>query len=145
MAIELQTKYITLNDFKVFWGIDLEQRLNSDDNPSNDALAFLMRVEIDVAAYINSNFYRNIDMEYPEFSDFQKEHYKLALLMQSKYLFDNGDIGSDSGYDINSGMKISREHLQAIQISDKARQHLMLCGLWCRHIKGNRGGFGFYG
>ena len=44
----IQTKYITLDDFKVFFGIDLEHELQDSTNPSNDAQAFLMRTEIEV-------------------------------------------------------------------------------------------------
>ena len=49
----IQTKYITLDDFKVFFGIDLEHELQDSTNPSNDAQAFLMRTEIEVETMLD--------------------------------------------------------------------------------------------
>lgn len=135
----LQTKYITLEDFKVYHGVDLEIRLNKDDNPSNSALAFLKRIENRMEAYLNANFYRIIEREYPEFSDYQKEHYKLALLEQAMYVFINGDISVDSGYDQEYGIKATKNQLHDIIIGENARQELMLCGLWCRKVKNRTG------
>lgn len=138
----LKSKYITLNDFKQYFGIDLTNELKTDDNPSNTANAFLHRVETRLASFINANFYRNVDMEYPKFTDYQKEHYKLALLEQAYYVLTQGDISSDSGYDVDSGPKATRTQLHAIKIADNTKEELMLCGLWCRKIQNrSRGGF----
>lgn len=137
----LKSKYITPNDFKQYFGIDLASELKSDDNPSNTVNAFLCRIEKRLASFIDANFYRNVDREFPKFTDYQKEHYKLALLEQAYYVLTQGDISSDSGYDMDSGIKASRGQLHGIKISDNAREELLLCGLWCRKIQNrNRGG-----
>ena len=133
--MDLKTKYITIEEFKEFFGIDLEVEIKEDDNPSNTANAFLKRIEVRVASYIDSNFYRNVDFEYPEFSNYQKEHYKLALLEQAMYVLKNGDISVDSGYDQETGIKASRGQLKELAISQNCKEHLILCGLWCRKIK----------
>ena len=62
----IQTKYITLDDFKVFFGIDLEHELQDSTNPSNDAQAFLMRTEIEVETMLNCFYGKNVEMEYPK-------------------------------------------------------------------------------
>lgn len=144
--MELKSKYITLDDFKLFFGIDLEARLKSDDNPSNTANAFLYRIETRLSAYLDSHFYRNIDKEYPEFTDYQKSHYKLALLEQAMYVVRNGDISSDSGYDPEQGVLAKAGELQSITIAPNAKDQLLLCGLWCRKIRNkSRGGLdGWY-
>lgn len=129
------TKYITPDEFKQYTGIDLMQTLKDDDNPSNKANAFLFRIEVRMSAFFDANFYRNIDEEYPVFSDYQKEHYKYGLLEQALYVLKNGDISTDSGYEPDEGIKAKAEDLKKIIISPNAKDQFMLCGIWCRKIK----------
>lgn len=133
--MELKTKYITKDDFKTYFGIDLDIELKDDDNTSNKANAFLLRIENRMSAFLNARFYKNIEIEFPKFSNYQKEHYKLALLEQAYYVLLNGDISADSGYSVVDGKKISRNELNGIKISSNAIDELILCGLWNRHIK----------
>ena len=142
--MELKTKYITKEDFKLYFGIDLEVEMRDDDNPSNKVDAFIKRWEDRVASYCNANFYRNIDTEFPKFTDYQKEHYKLALLEQCYYAFTQGDLSVDSGYSVDEGIKADRTYLHKIKIADNTKEELILCGIWCRHIK-NRGRGGLDG
>lgn len=135
--MELQTKYITLDEFKEYTGIDLEASLVKDDNPSNTALAFLKRIEVRMEAFINGNFNRNIDKEYREFSDYQKQEYKYALLEQALYIFRNGDISVDSGYDPEKGEVISGGKIRNLSIAPNAKDHLRTCGIWNRNIGRN--------
>ena len=131
----MKTKYITLDEFKEYTGIDLELQLKSDDNPSNTANAFLARIENRMHAFIDSNFVRNVDKEYPNFSDYQKEHYKLALIEQALYVFRNGDISSDSGYDSEKGIVAGKHDLKELIIAPNAVDELRLCGLWNRNVR----------
>lgn len=133
--MKLKTKYITLDEFKEYTGIDLELQLKSDDNPSNTANAFLVRIEKRVESYLDARFYRKVDFEFPKFTDYQKEHYKLALLEQALYVFRNGDISTDSGYDPEKGVVIKNDEKQDLIIAPNAKDNLILCGLWCRKIK----------
>lgn len=139
----LKSKYITADDFKMYFGIDLDVELKDDDNPSNKVNAFLVRIENRVEAYLNGAFYRNVEMEYPTFTDYQKKHYKLALLEQAYYVLTQGDISVDSGYSQDEGVKISRKHIDEIKIGSNAKDELLLCGVWCRKIK-NRGVRGIF-
>lgn len=132
---QLKSKYITADDFKMYFGIDLDAELKDDDNPSNKVNAFLLRIEDRLASFIDANFYRQVDFEYPSFSDYQKKHYKLALLEQAYYVLYNSDISNDSGYSVNEGLKISREEVHKLKIGDNTKEELLLCGLWCRKIK----------
>lgn len=139
----LQTKYVTLDEFKEYFGIDLSVELEDDANSSNKANAFLKRIEDRMETYLNSNFYRNVELEYPKFSDYQKKHYKRALLEQAIYVLKNGDISVDSGYDGDRGQIISKGNLKKLIIAENCKQELILCGLWCRKIKSR--GFSFEG
>lgn len=130
----LKTKYITADDFLQFAGDDLQGNLMDNDNPSDKVNAFIYRVETRIEAYLDANFHRNINYEYPQFTDYQKEHYKLALLEQCLYIAKNGDISVDSGYEQEQGVVATRDMLKTLFIAPNAKTHLLLCGLWCSHI-----------
>lgn len=130
----IQTKYITLDEFNEYFGIDLAHEF---DNDVSKADAFLKRIEDRIETYINANFYRNIDIEFTKFTQYQKEHFKRALLEQAIYVFKNGDISVDSGYDPEHGEVASRKTLKNLSIGENCKQELILCGLWCRKIKSN--------
>lgn len=133
--MELKSKYITEDEFKQYFGMDLSSTLESGDNPSNNANAFLKRIETRISAYLDSHFYRKVDTEFPNFTNYQKEHYKLALLEQAMYVIRNGDISTDSGYEPETGIIASREQLDQLVIAPNCKEHLILCGLWCRKVK----------
>lgn len=133
----LQTKYITLDEFtQYFPEIPLVRSLGSEEK----ALAFLKRIEDRLSSFINGAFNRNIEIEYPVFSEFQKEHYKLALLEQVLYVFKNGDISADSGYDPDTLAMIDRKKLKGITISPNTIDHLRECGIWNRNLRSSRMG-----
>ena len=123
----LQTKYITLDEFEEYFNIDLRAAFDTEAN----AMAFLKRIEDRLATFCDSNFNQNIDMKYPCFTDYQKYHYKLALLEQAIYIFKNGDISVDSGYDPDKG-EIARPEKYAI--APNCKDNLRLCGIWNRNI-----------
>lgn len=125
----LNTKYITPDDFKSYTGIDLEIELSG-----GDAKAFIYRVEKRLEAYISANYYRIVDESWPHLSDFQKEHYKLALIEQALYVLKNGDISTDSGYDPERGPVAQRGDLKSRVLAPNARDQLLLTGLIDRHI-----------
>lgn len=123
----LQTKYITLDEFKEYFGIDLTEAFDTDIA----ATAFLKRIEDRLATFVDSNFNANIDRRFPCFTDYQKKHYKLALLEQAIYIFRNGDISVDSGYDPEKG-EVARPERYAI--APNCKDNLRLCGIWNRNI-----------
>ena len=137
MALSLQTKYITLDEFEEYFNIDLTAEFGSETK----ALAFLKRIEDRLATFVDSKFNTNIDMKYPNFTDYQKLHYKLALLEQTIYIFKNGDISVDSGYDPEKG-EIARTERYAI--APNCKDNLRLCGIWNRNIPNMAGWAWFY-
>jgi len=123
----LQTRYITLDEFKEYFHIDLAAEFGSD----TEAMSFLVRIEDRLETFCDSKFNTNISMKYPCFTDYQKKHYKLALLEQAIYVFKNGDISVDSGYDPEKG-EIARTERYAI--APNCKDNLRLCGIWNRNI-----------
>lgn len=138
--MEIRTKYITPDDFKQYFGIDLDLELRNSANPSDTAEAFIMRIEDRIASFIDAEFYRKVDEEYPMFTDYQKQHYAKALLEQAIYVFKNGDISVDSGYDTENGERASNDTIIKKSIAPNCRNELLLCGLWTRKINGSRYG-----
>lgn len=136
------TQYITPDDFQQYFGINLGEQLKGNANPSDKACAFLKRIEDRMESYLNAHFFKNISAEWSRMSDYQKEKYRLALLEQALYVFKNGDISVDSGYDPDEGIKISRHALSEITLAPNAKDNLRLCGIWTGYI--NSGG-GFFG
>lgn len=129
--MELQTKYITLDEFNQYFPeINLVEELGSRER----ALAFLKRWENRMESFIDASFNRNVDMLYPHFTDYQKEHYKLALLEQCLYIHRNSDLSTDSGYDTEKGEIENLGRLNARMIAPNAKRELILCGLWNRNI-----------
>lgn len=130
----LRTKYITADDFLEYTGIDLKSKLKDTDNPSDKVNAFLHRVEVRMEAFLNANFFKRIGDEWPCMSDYQKLHYKYALLEQALYVFRNGDISIDSGYEPDEGIKLDPTARKKLILSPNAQDQLQLCGLWTRKV-----------
>ena len=127
-----------LGAIKEYTGIDLIEELAGDSNPSNKADSFLFRVEVRMETFVEVNTYKRLDTEYRKFTDYQKLHYKFALLEQALYVFKNSDISVDSGYDPNTGIIANKNTLKSISLAPNARNELILCGLFDRHIRSKR-------
>lgn len=137
----MNTRYITLDEFLAYTGIDLKSKLKSDDNPSRTAEAFLKRCTDRLEAYVEANYHKRIENIYNrELTDYQKEKYKLALIEQALYVFQNGDISVDSGYDPDKGIVSSRHNLKQLAIAPNAINYLLLCGVLTRKVRA-KGGF----
>lgn len=134
-GFDLSTRFVNDDEFKIYTGIDLESELRDGDNPSNKVSAFLMRTAIRFETYIDCHYFRKMEEEFPKFTDYQKLHYKIALLEQVLYVFKNGDIISDSGYDVEEGKTESDDYLDRIGIGRMARKNLEVCGLLSRKMR----------
>ena len=64
----LQTRYITADDFKEYFGIDLEEELHDTANPSDKVAAFLKRIEDRMESFMNTHFFKNVTDLYPCFT-----------------------------------------------------------------------------
>lgn len=128
------TRYITADEFNEYFGINLQEELKDTSNPSDKVNAFLKRVEDRMETFMNVHFFKNVSDLYPCFSEIQKKHYKLALLEQAYYVFKNGDISTDSGYEPDKGIIASKHARTEITMAPNAIDHLKMTGLWTGHI-----------
>lgn len=133
----LESKYITLDDFYSYSGLDLVTELGTTEQ----ALAFLVRIETRLETFLNARMHQNVSLRYPTLTDNQKHHYKLALLEQAIYVWKNGETSVDNGYDPQEGMKIRQGDLIDITVCRNAKEHLILAGLWTYKL-GPQGWFG---
>ena len=132
----LQTKYITLDEFDEYFPEIAPIRVALGDEQK--ALAWLKRIEDRMEVFINSNYNRNIEKEWPVFTENMKEHYKKALLEQAIYIFRNSDISVDSGYDVERGEVMNINRLKKIVLAPNALDHLRMCGLTGRQLNNMR-------
>ena len=128
MAINTEPMFVKPGDFFNYWGVDLSASLKTEDNISNKANIFLTRIERNLMSWIDANTFRNFSWSL--LSEYQKENFQLAVLEQAMYVFRNGDISMDSGYDIESGQIISKDELNKIYICETAKNYLKMGGLF---------------
>ena len=85
---------VSPDEFKEYTGVDLNDRLVDDGNPSGKAERFIAIHQSRLNTYLNSQFHRDIDREYYKgLTAFQQKHYKIAVIEHCLYIFKNGDIG----------------------------------------------------
>lgn len=143
--MDIEKLTITPEEFLQYTGIDLNVELKGtivDDgqmggNPSNEVNAFILRVRRRMNNWIDSHFRGHIGQGYPCESDYQREHYKMALIEQVLYVLKNGDISVDSGRDDNGAMTMSRQDIDELSIGLEAKRNLILAGLCDRSVCGN--------
>lgn len=126
----LLSKYVTLDEYKAFYPMeDLQELLGDDCNAS------LYRNEVFMATIINGICHQNIDLVYPQLTDYQKQEYKYALIEQEHYRIHNGEIETDSGYD-QATMKVTPNNVMwSKTLCKMARLHLNNAGIWTGKLR----------
>lgn len=130
-----QPKFVTVDDFKNYWGLDLRNMLRNDDNESNQAERFLARVEDRLMNWIDNNTFRRLKYEELHYYPKRYEAWQKAILTQAMYMYKNGDLGIDSGYDAEKGVVVSRGELVQLEVCQAAIDYLSNAGLFNLVIK----------
>lgn len=125
--------FVSVDDYNNYWGEDLRSMLKPNSNVSNQAESFLYRAERRLMVWINTNCFRHTN--YNKLSKVQLESLKEAILIQAKYMFKNGDLGLDSGYDQERGKVVEQAELNAISVSQAAIDVLISGGLFSMVMK----------
>lgn len=127
-------KFVTADDFYQYWGIDLNSRLRDGDdtNDSSKADIFLGRLEKRVMSWIDKNSFRVVPWN--NLSEFQLDMFKCALLEQAMYMWRNGDIDMDSGYDQSSGLVIDPNTKASLVMCEPAINFLITSGIMNQKI-----------
>lgn len=144
--IDMKPQYVTPEDFLNYFGIDLNENLKGD-NDSFKADSFLRRVEDRIMAWVDANTYRNFlweqlrdDYKAPNsyrqyFVNEQKDLWKKAILNQAMYVFRNGEIGLDSGYDMEKGIVAKDNDLGTIEICRPSIDFMKRAGILNHVVK----------
>lgn len=137
--INIKSRFVDKDEFLLYTGINLDEQLQDDDNISNKVESFIYRETRRFESFINAVLHINIPNQYALVSDYQKEQYKLALLEQLLYVFKNGNIGVDSGYNFESGVIASNKEMQSKYLSPLAKNYLINAGIYSTNMafKGN--------
>lgn len=143
----VKPRYISVDDFNNYWNRDLAAMLRGGSNPSDEPDSFLARVEDRLMAWIDRNSFRRV--RYDKLTPYQLDQFKRAILTQAMYVYRNGQIGLDSGYDPEKGKIISQDELAAIEVCQGAIDFLLNAGIFNLVMKNrprvNRGIPGFTG
>lgn len=127
MAIRTSARWVTPQDFKNYFGEDLDAILKKD-NESNGTNLFLMHVEDRLVDWIFTRSGRLTPWE--SLTPFQQEQFQIAILIQANYILRNGNITFDSGYDPEVGIKVSQENIEKIEICRACVEKLIVSGLY---------------
>lgn len=133
-------RFVTVDEFDNYWTANLRDMLKTSANVSNQAEMFLARIERRLMSYIDNNTFRRY--RYEDLRDRQLDAFKEAILMQAMYVYRNGDLGMDSGYDAEQGIKVSRHDLVEITLCQDAIDTLSNAGLWNMVMKNRPRKFG---
>ena len=133
-------KFITIDEFNNYWSVNLNEMLRTSANPSNQAELFLARVENRLMSYIDNNTFRRY--RYEDLQGKQLSAFKEAIILQAMYVYKNGDLGMDSGYDTERGMVAKRSDLVELSVCQDAIDILSNAGLWNLTMKNKPRTFG---
>jgi hypothetical protein len=134
MIEKLEPKFITVDDYNNYWGENLRDMLRAyGANDSYEAERFLARVEIKLINWINNRTFRRI--RYCDLNQRQLHLFQLALIEQAKYMFKNGDIGLDSGYNPETLQIADSQTLETLRVSNTTVELLSNAGLFNLTVK----------
>lgn len=138
--LNFEPKFVTIDEFNNYWSVNLREMLKTKANESNQADTFLSRAERRLMAYIDHNTFRRY--KYEELQGKQLDAFKEAIILQAMYMYKNGDVGMDSGYDGERGIVAKRSDLIEISVCQDAIDTLSNAGLWNLVMKNRPRKFG---
>lgn len=129
--MDIKTRFVSKEEVEQYTGLNLDNLLYD-----HNADRFIMRVEDDLDIYLHSRIGKNVNWLLPHLSNYQKELFKKACICQVEYIFRNGDISNDSGYNPESGKVADQRYLDSIAIGPKTKRYLQQAGIWTLKLSG---------
>lgn len=125
-----ETVYVTPDDFKNVYGIDLRYALKSDDNESNQAERFIAMVTSHLKNWIDNNTFRRLHYDF--LTPYQHEQWQRAILAQCYYTYKEGAkaLGLASGIDDERGVIIQPDALYSSEVCPACIDYLSNAGLF---------------
>ena len=106
--LNIESKYITADDYKQIKGIDLAIELVDDDNKSNKVNRFIKDITDWCCRHIAQKYgvnelNPNLEDQWPQLPSFRRNQFKLGVIEQIEYVLNNGLISQDSGISKETG------------------------------------------
>jgi hypothetical protein len=125
--------FVKESDYNNYTGRNLKNILDPNSEIQNACNLFLLQIENRIMAKVDNMSFRV--RSWDNLTPLQKEKMQLAIIEQAEYTLRNGDLFTDSGYDVEKGEIISTEKLRKIEICSIALEYLQSCGLLNKNIK----------
>lgn len=127
MALKLKPEFVSVEDFKNYTGIDLAEELREGQDPN----LFLRDAEDELIYFVNAQSWRPISLwiAHNKFSQEQMDALRESILIQAKYMFENGDIMSNNGVDPEQGVKFGKYERESAAIAPNAINKLKMFGI----------------
>lgn len=137
-GIDISKIPVSPDEFLTYTGIDLRMRLigirNINANASNAPEMFIKRIQLRLNNYIDTHFRGGVSNKYERPNPYQILHYKLAVIEQVLYVFNNTAITEDMGLDDNGYSRLTRNQIKEREISIECQRDLELAGLYNRNL-----------
>jgi len=139
-----KARFVTPDDFLNYTGKDLRYELRDTGGAVDDTKAerFLYRAETRLMSFVDHASFRNYQWDELAYHPDDFQAMKRAVLEQALYMFRNGDLSSDSGYDPQRGPIATRPDLVSREISNFAIDILKERGLFnqvmVNHLRYNK-------
>ena len=126
--MKLKPEYVSVEDFKTYTGINLDEELN-DGGKTPDM--FLRDCEDELINYVNLQSWRPISKYVYEhfYSPEQMDALREAILIHARYVFYNGDILENNGVDPETGKKFGKDEREEAAIAPNAVDKLKMNGI----------------
>lgn len=125
--MKLKPEYVSVEDFRNYTGIDLQEELAEGQDPN----LFLRDREDEFITYVNLQSWRPITKWIVEhrYSPKQMDALKEAILIHAKYVFENGDILGNNGIDPEQGVKFGKYEREEAAIAPNAINKVKMAGI----------------
>lgn len=146
--INLANMVVTPEEFEMHTGINLVFRLVNENMVDGDSYAsaqiFIKKIQRRLNNYIDTHFNGGIGATYAKASDAQMYHYKLAVIEQVLYIFNNTSITESMGLNDDGYKALSRWDIKQREIGIECQRELEMAGLWNRNLNGYRGFYNYW-
>lgn len=146
--INLANMVVTPEEFERQTGINLVFRLVNENMVDGDsyssAQAFIKRIQRRLNNYIDTHFNGMVGSGYAKPSDSQLYHYKLAVIEQVLYIFNNTAITESMGLNDDGYKTLSKADIKQREIGIECQRELEMAGLWNRNLNGYRGFYNYW-
>lgn len=137
-GMNLGSLKLTPEEFEQFTGVNLSLRLIEENLVNGDTYAsaqrFISNIQRRLNNYIDTHFNGGIGAMYQKPRDSQMYHYKMAVVEQVLYIFNNMAITESMGLNDDGYPTLTKAQIRQREIGIETQRELELAGLWNRSL-----------